>query len=370
MQTDKNIRIVLVCGSYPPARCGIGDYSSFLCEAIAKAGADVSVITSSYLSIPQSSAPVKVLPLIKDWNLKYAGNILKQILNQSPDIVQFQYPNLEYKKNLSFNFLPGMLKKASPSIKIVETFHEPLRDLKFLGKMRMLINISRADGFIFVEKENYASLPFYYKILIGSKPLSTIPIGSNVPVCERDPNFKRKLFNDFKITGDLKLIMTFGFITQVKGYELLLDTYNPEKEVWVHLGLKDKKEPYYEHFLSLAKEKGLLDHIYFTGELSAQTIGTYLASSDVCVFPFKEGTTPRHGTFLAAAAQGSYIVASHSVKRGYTEKENIYYVTPNDREALRTAIAFKPTTEKASIPLVPSWDTIAASHIKLYSDLL
>ena len=360
----------MVTGSYPPARCGVGDYTNHICGSLASIGTDITIITSSFHSIKKTSRPVKVLPVISSWHSTNSKNILKIITDENPSIVHFQYPNLEYKKNLSFNFLPGMIKKTDPSIKIVQTFHEPIKELSVLGRLRFMVNMRHADGLIFVEKENYNTLPFYLKNCIKNKPLSFIPIGSNIPAVKRDTQLKKKLFNRLKIDNRLKLITTFGFITSVKGYELLLEAYDPKKEFWVHVGTKDKKEPYYEHFFNLAKTMSKLDRIHFTGELPAKQAAAFLASSDACIFPFKEGATPRHGTFLAAAAQGGYVIASHAVKRGYIKEHNIYYIKPRDTAELRLAMDFEPPVKKALLPFAPSWKEAAKKHIILYKKLL
>jgi len=365
----KKNKIVMVTGSYPPARCGVGDYTSHICGIMASMGADITVITSSFHSIKKTFSPVKVLPVISSWHNFNSKNILKTITDEKPSVVHFQYPNLEYKKNLSFNFLPGMIKKADPSIKIVQTFHEPIKELSILGRIRFMINMRHADGLIFVEKENYNTLPFYLKNCIKNKSVSFIPIGSNIPAVKRDLQLKKKIFNKLKIDTRLKLITTFGFITPVKGYESLLEVYDPKKEFWVHIGTKDKKEPYYGHFLKLAKAQSKLDNIYFTGELPAKQAAVFLASSDACVFPFKEGATPRHGTFLAAAAQGGYVIASHAVKRGYFKEYNIYYIEPQNQKELRRAMDFKSTVKKTSLPLVPSWEKITKKHISFYREI-
>src|SRR6516164_803690 len=91
-----NLRICIVAGTYPPAHCGVGDYTELLAGAMAARGAEVSVITSAYLKTPPASGNPKVLPVAKDWSLKNAGNILRQIMATKSDIVHFQFPTAEY----------------------------------------------------------------------------------------------------------------------------------------------------------------------------------------------------------------------------------------------------------------------------------
>jgi glycosyltransferase involved in cell wall biosynthesis len=194
-----------------------------------------------------------------------------------------------------------------------------------------------------------------------------IPIASNIPRVKPDNKTRSKIVRSMKLNGKKKIIMTFGFINQVKGYEQLLDAIDTLKYDWIHIGSIDEKVSYQAAFIKNAEKKGV--RIKFTGFLSGKNIAKYLASSDVCVFPFKEGVTNRHGTFLAAAGQGVYIVACHKSKRGYIKNENVYYAAPGDIEELKKGIEFDKHIKKIT-PNVPSWKQVAKRHLDFYREIL
>jgi|GEM_PF-6840769 glycosyltransferase involved in cell wall biosynthesis len=364
--TEKKMKVVLVSGGYPPVRCGIGDYTGNLADRLNRLGIDVEIVTSSYLGIVASGRGVKVKPCVKSWKATAIADVLTHIMEDRPDIVHIQYPNIEYKKNLSTNILPFLIKRNTPGIKVVETMHEPINLLKFLGKVRMMVSMAFADACIFVEKENYNNLPFYIKVFIKNKKIAFIPIASNIERVSLS-NAERVAIRKRYIKGDgMKLIMTFGFINNVKGYEDIIDIYDPEKHVWVHVGQIDSQDQYQAHFMKKADEKGI--KIFFTGHLAKKDVAKHLLAADACVFPFKGGVTDRHGTFLAAASQGAYTVAYHARKKGYIKEDNAYYIMCGDKERLKKAIEFK-TPVKMEKPDLPGWESIAKAHVELYRNL-
>jgi len=361
----KNISILFVNGSYTPMTCGVGDYTALLAGALSKS-ADVSVLTSSYAGLPRASRPVMVMPEVPGWSMKYAPLILEKIIAAAPRIVHFQYPSSEYKRNLSFNLLPGMVKKTMPGVLIAETFHEPIAELGIAGKIRMLPNMSAADGCIFVEKEAFDRLPFYISGMLKWKEIAFIPVGSNMPVSKSGPGFKEKIRRNFGISRDKKIIVTFGFINPIKGFELLVRTLDPKKHAWIHIGKIYGDTPYQYEFLRKVAAAGL--KINFTGYVSPADAASYLASADACVFPFIHGVTQRHATFLAAASQGVYTIASHGERRGYYKKENVYYIPLNSVTALKEALDFNThkTRVKSS---VFTWGEIAQQHMDFYKKM-
>ncbi len=81
-----NLNVLFVIGSYPPEVCGIGDYTSLLAETLARSGAGVSVLTSSYLGIKKSGGNPSVYPEVNSWKAGNVFSILKRIKGLKPDI--------------------------------------------------------------------------------------------------------------------------------------------------------------------------------------------------------------------------------------------------------------------------------------------
>jgi hypothetical protein len=63
------VKLVMVSGSLPAVRCGIGDYTARLASQLASIpGISVQVLsTKNALVRPEAVAPAEVLPLVAGW---------------------------------------------------------------------------------------------------------------------------------------------------------------------------------------------------------------------------------------------------------------------------------------------------------------
>jgi glycosyltransferase involved in cell wall biosynthesis len=224
-----------------------------------------------------------------------------------------------------------------------------------------------ADGVVFTEKEGYDTLSFFLKLLIRGKEKVIIPVASNIMGVKNLPKSRRDLLKKFGINQKKQVLITFGFISQAKGYEALVKIYDGRKHAWVHLGSAGFSEEYRERFLKTAANAGV--KINFTGTLPPKKIAQYLGAGDAVIFTFKEGVSSRNGSFLAARSQGAYIAAFHKEKRGYYEDENTYYTACGDIEGLRKALMFKKHPRHIK-PSVASWHEISMKHAEFYEKLL
>ncbi|MGC4031596.1 MAG: glycosyltransferase [Tepidisphaeraceae bacterium] len=114
-------RIALVSGDYPPAISGIGDYVEKLAGAMAKQGADVTVITTAGTG-DDSNANFKVRREITAWTWANRHQVI-DVLGQY-DIVHLQYPAVAYGRSLMINVLPSLLRRKHPNAKSLVTIHD------------------------------------------------------------------------------------------------------------------------------------------------------------------------------------------------------------------------------------------------------
>src|SRR6476619_5245508 len=97
------LRILIVSGSYPPMRCGVGDYTSSLASALHRSG-KVKVGILGGRHIIKNNKPIDFL-YGASWRLRSALKMLKKIAAWRPDIVHFQFPTQGY----AGYFLPWVL---------------------------------------------------------------------------------------------------------------------------------------------------------------------------------------------------------------------------------------------------------------------
>jgi len=88
--------VCIVTASYPPARCGVGDYTALLSTALASNGTHVSVVTSAIREPYARDGNPTVLPVVHNWSLLNVARVLRAILKCKPDIVHFQFPTNGY----------------------------------------------------------------------------------------------------------------------------------------------------------------------------------------------------------------------------------------------------------------------------------
>jgi glycosyltransferase involved in cell wall biosynthesis len=364
---ETDMKVMLVNGSYPPETCGVGDYTKKLAEALSlKKNVSISVLTSSYLGIKPQKKPARVIPAVDSWRMSGAVKIAGMIKKEGPDIVHFEYPNTQYKKNLSGNLLPVLLRGGKT--KIVETWHEPVVKLGILGRIRVMFTMFFADALIFVEKKNYDTLPWYVKAAGAGKKTAFIDIGSNIPAMDITPAMRKAIKKSSGVKANQRLMVTFGFITETKGFDALLEVFDPETFKWVHLGEVNEGEHFQEKWKEKAESLGFYKLIKFIPGLPEGEVAKWLNAADVCVFPFTKGVSKRHGSFLAAASQRCYIVTTRFEKLGFDKKENIWYVAPGDTTGLKRAMMFRAKNKKRD--MVPPWGGIAEKHMDFYRNIL
>src|SRR5207245_9327290 len=97
---------------------------------------------------------------------------------------------------------------------------------------------------------------------------------------------------------------------------------------------------------------------HFTGPLPEAEAAAVIASLDVIALPFTGGLTGRRGSYLAARAQGTYIVTTHVSRRGYDRVSNTHFVAPNDAPALAAAILEAPDREPQAASATTQWAEI------------
>ncbi len=262
-----------------------------------------------------------------------------------------------------------LIKIFMPGVKVVSMLHEPLKRLKFTGRLRLAINLAFSDAAVFVEEENMKTTGMLIAAALGNRAKKVIEIGSKIPKAVLKGSEKKKIQKQAGLRKGRKLMVTFGFITGAKGFDEIVKAFDFLKFKWVHLGRVNESEAFQAEWKQKAIEAGVFGQIKFIPGLGPQKIAQWLASADLCVFPFKGGLSPRNGSFLAAAQQDTYIVTASRDKHGFYPGENIYYVKPGSPEELKTAMDFTGRRKRTK-KMVPEWNDIAMKHLKMYGEMM
>jgi len=365
------MKVIFVSGSYPPMRCGIGDYLQCLAEAIAATGqVDVFVYTSNSPAVPSSEGNPKIMPVIRHWNWWSVAKISRAISQIQPDIVHIQYPTAGYKKSKAVQFLPFFIKLQNNNIKIVQTWHDPF-NFYWKGKVRFIPNLLAIDGLITVEPGWVETLPAIYRQCLLKKIKSVIPLASSIPTVCLNTAERQEIHERFGCVEDERLFAYFGFVSPRKDVENIFQIIQSIPSKLILICDLDPMIPHHKSILEKIREEEWSNRIQVTGYLPAVTVARYLAAADAAILPFQDGVSPRYTSFLAAVTQGTLVVTTSYKKKGYFQDENVYYASPGDLQALSEGL--RQYSGRRIDPLqshIPSWKSIAHEHVEFYEKLL
>jgi len=347
------MRIGLITGEYPPDQGGVGDFTHEMGRALATLGHEVHVITSAPRITHHASRITTIVHhSIRGWDWGCWRDISRLHDELRFDVLNTQYQTAAYGMHPAVNLLPLQLRMgAGPRPCTVVTFHDVKVPYLFpkAGRLRWWVNLVLArwsDAVIATNAEDFARLSTYSSI----RSLSLIPIGSNISP-QTPANYDRQAWRArWGLNPDDLLLSYFGFLNESKGGETLVralarlvqSTSNIQlMMVGGKVGSSDPTNvAYLKKIEGLIEELGLADRIFWTGYTPQPEVSANLLASDICVLPYRDGTSFRRGSFMAALAHGLPIVSARprvdvpQLRHG----ENILLVPPDAPVALAEAI--------------------------------
>ena len=366
------MRILLITGSLPPMKCGIGDYTAQLAETLGRrSGVTVGVLTDVAAQPVPTGRSYEVLPVAHGWKMSDLPRIVRTVRRWRPDIVHTQYPTQGYGlRKLPF-VLP--LTLALFRFPIVQTWHEYYRQSGIVQIKGSLLNLANAllPGGLIVVRPNYKeTMSGWYRWLIRHKQFRFIPNASVVPVAvpsDADRSAIRARF----VSDSRALIAYFGFVYPAKGIERLFDIADPARHHLVLICDLVESDPYHQIILNRIRAADWADCVTVTGFQPAEEVSRLLAAADAAVFPFREGGGKWNTSLQGALAQGTFVVTTSREQHGYDATDNIYYARPDDVADMRQAL--NAHSGQRAIRTKPrqwvDWDTIADDHLSLYESV-
>jgi glycosyltransferase involved in cell wall biosynthesis len=361
------MKVLIVTGSYPPMRCGVGDYSHSLVESlVANHEVEIGVLTSVTEVDKNDLTGVQIFPIIKKWNILEIFKIIKVIQYWSPDIVHVQYPTQAYKNNL----LPWVVPMIAYLMgkKVVQTWHEiysriyaPILFLKAIVPSTL----------IFV-RENYAlNLHPHLRWAIWRKNTVFISNASAIPKMhlKTDENL---LYRKKFIKKQNRLIVFFGFIYPQKGVELLFEIANPVSDQIIITGQFDENSIYFQKIEKLTLTKPWLGKVTITGFLEAVDAAKLLSVADAVILPFRATSGEWNTSIHSAVLNGAFVITTSLTKSGYDGNQNIYFAKVDNVEEMKAALAVYAGTRRKYNENIDTnkWVKIAKQHYFLYYNLL
>lgn len=353
------MKILFITGAFPPMKCGVGDYTASLVASLETFSGVTPGVCTSTSAAGCSQPPSVFFPVIDRWSYLRADAKLRMAVETfRPDIIHLQYP-ASFGRVFYPNFIPMLFNRKIP---VVQTWHERPIYSQFANAI--------SSCMIVVVDPSYPSqYQAMYRVALRHTSFAFIPVGSSIQrteAAESDRVAHRRRFN----AESARMIACFGFARPDKGFELLFNVLDPDKDRLVMVCDLDPEDPYQRTLLQSARSPRWKGRCFVTGFLAPEEVSLTLASADAVILPFTDGTTPRNTTVLAAKVQGTFIVTTHSTLRGYHASEHIYYVAPGNTAGIRDALDGYAGIRFEGEPCVATWGTIAEKHLRLYQDVI
>lgn len=360
------MKVLLVSGSYPPMRCGVGDYTGQLARALSKhPDLELQVLTTRLDHAP-ADAPAWLRRVMPSWRLGALPRFLAAVRAFKPDIVHVQYPAQGY----DWATAPASLilpARVLLGFTVVATWHEYPPPSFTLGVLSMYALAWAAKAVIVVRPEYSRHVRGLLAAALGKTPVRFIPNASVIPVICLTSAERADLRAGLGC-GNRQLVSFFGFAYPHKGVDRLFEIADPERHHLALVGALTEDDAYHAQLRSLADSDRWRGKVTITGFVDPTRAARLLAASDAAVFPFTKGGGSWNSSLHAASIQGTFVITTSHDRRGYAPAENIFYAKPGDVEEMRAALLRHAGTRG---PLGDSsagdpWEEIARAHAELY----
>lgn len=368
-------KVLMVLGSLPPMKCGVGDSMVMLAQHIQTMGVSTSILTSEDADVVPGVDTHRFMDSWSIWNL---NKFLKKVLDLKPDIVHIQFPSLGYRLGLLPYFIPFFLWLNE--VPVIQTWHEPpvkspfavstsQRIKRFIFSLRYIPNFLSRDILVEVQLGALQELRSFFRPLLSRKTIEYIPVASNISKSPCDSEQLAVVRERYLVNGDKrKLVVYFGFPFPHKGIEQIFEIATPKDHYVVLIATLDKDNSY-QRSLSLYLDglEGWEDSYTVTGFLHETKVADLLCAADVVILPFRTEVTPRNGSFLAARLQGTPILTTSKSRVGFDQNENVHYCSPEDIIQMKDSLQLLLDQNVPKKPLdTIGWKDIARHHVDLY----
>jgi glycosyltransferase involved in cell wall biosynthesis len=363
------MRVLLVTGSFPPMRCGVGDYTEQLVRELAlRPELEVGVLTSRAAQVAAPGSSFKLLPWVDSWTLPHVGRVLRLVRQWRPDIVHIQLPTQGYDGSWLPRVLPLLCRLSG--LRVVQTWHEPelMGRLGFRQLLWSLVQAPVGGGLVVVRPDYDATARGILRVAFSFKTRRLIPNASVIPGVELESDEVESIRAGVAAPGR-RVIVYFGFMHAAKGVEQLFQIADPLRDHLVIIGEVKETDAYHCEILRLANTEPWTGRTTLTGFLSPEAAARLLGAADAVVLPFIAGGGEWNTSIHGAQAQKTFVMTTSTQRTGYSPDENTYYARPGDLAQMRAALnqyAGRRSSTAAAAAATNSWKSIGDAHFELY----
>jgi glycosyltransferase involved in cell wall biosynthesis len=350
----------LISGMYPPAMCGVGDYTVQLSKALADCdGVKVGLLTHHEIS--PIDARVDQVVFTGNWGLGSTVKIWNGVKRWKPDVVHMQHPSLGlYRRSFSLLILIWLLRLHA--IRLIVTLHEPIK----MHSLPWLISFCmNAEALIYV-RSNYLSLLGSIQHWLFSRCRSYLIANSSPIPTSRLTALQLQTLRLAQLQDKSRLLVFFGFVFPVKGIEYLFPIMNADRDRLLIIGACPDHD-YRNQLIYEAKRQSLGGLISFTGVLPADQVADLMACADAVVLPFLSGAGMWNTSVHAALAQGTLVITTTTGEVRHDLERNIFFIQPKNSEAIRELLDMHAGRKVTPLSPHMEWKKIAEHHLQAYA---
>ncbi len=323
------------------------DYILHLCNALKKAGIDISFIvtedkiddgTTDFPLLPMAPSMTKSVNKYKKFfkYYNYLLDIYKLIRQEKYNVIHFQFFRRRRIESLYFAMLKLM------RVKLAQTVHDvtPLNESK-LDHLFNLLVYKKADILFVHSNSNKKTLA--QQIKLDEEKIKVVPHGDfdfYIPDRIVTKSVARKFFS---LSQEQNVILVFGFLKEYKGLDILLNSLSLASMKINNLTLiiagypetKELELKYRNIISKLPKEIKVIYHAEFIPDAE---IEKYFIASDVVVLPYRR--ISHSGILHIAYSFGRPVIATNvgDFEETIEEGKSGFVLSSNSQENLSEKI--------------------------------
>ena len=315
-------KILIISGSYPDLKCGVGICLERLVENMMAKGVKISLLTDCDPLIIKKDY---INALIKIWNICAIPKILSFINRERPHLINFQVPTLKYKARLSaISLLPLVSKMCFKATPFVVTVHDYAISRQFF-KIFFLPLFLFSDAIVMTNANDIGcllkSFPFF------RHKVRKIRLGPSV---EPAPVSRDKIEEFYKNLGYKKgdrFISTFGLIKRGRYIEEILKVFGrlaaeDERLKLMLLGQTQNGHglKYKDSVSNLIESMGLRNKVRWLEYHNPAEGALYLSLSDLALLFYERGASFRRSTMINYIVRRIPVITNVNKKYGIDDE--------------------------------------------------
>ena len=360
MLKNPPLRILLISGSFPPMKCGVGDYTRRLAESLGEQpDVAVGVLSREEAGALQGPRRYELYPVVKSWRMGDLPRVVRTIRHFRPDIVHIQHPGQGYVGHLLPTLIPLISRAAGAHA--VQTWHEYYPKIGIV----QTLNAMATDKIIVVRPDFVEKLPASSRGLIPRREFRFIRNGSSIPAVRLTAPERESIARKYAPAGR-NLVVHFGFVAPHKGTDRIFDIADPETDHLVIASDLSADDPFQASVRTRSGSPPWSGKTTITGFLPEEELARLLAAADAVVFPYRTGGGLWNTSIHGATVQGTFVLATSTDRSGYDPARNICFTEPDNLEEMRAALKSRKGTRLEVPGETDDWKSISEEHIRVY----